>query len=307
MANETPASPAAEAAPSIATGTAPVTAAPTSGGAAGEAAPDAPPAPGAAAASPSAQEGAAEPAAQQPSQDQPSLLSSAEGKPPATPAPDADATPQQTESSKDKPKEGSKEPAAQAKDKEATDPANKDATPKQPEPAAAPAPLTVSDLTVPEGMTIEAEGGEKFIGLMNNAELSAKDRAQGLLDLHRAEIERVHRQALEHQRQTWDDLNAGWRDQLRNDPIIGGNRLHTNLSKAKGMIEEHLSPDDATNLLRHVDANGMGNFPPFIRLLVSLAERMNVFEDGMLIAPPAPPRPQRGPGHRGWYTNGKDR
>ena len=161
----------------------------------------------------------------------------------------------------------------------------------------------MSDFVLPDGMSIEAEAGNKFTTLMNNGELSAKDRAQGLLDLHRAEIERVHRQAADHQRTTWDNLNAGWRDQLRNDPIIGGNRLHTSLSKAKGMIEEHLSRADATALLKHVDANGMGNYSPFIRLLVSLADRMNVFEDGMMVAPPqAPPsRSRREPGNRGWY------
>jgi hypothetical protein len=283
--------PAAEAAPTATPTVSPGAASIAASGAAGEAAPDALPVPGAA--TPSAPAEAAPP---EPIKDQPSLLSSAEGKPPKTPAPEAE-TPQT---------EGSKEPPA-AKAKEATDPAKKDATPKQPEAAAAPAPFTLSDLTLPEGMTIEAEGGEKFISLMNNGELSAKDRAQGLVDLHRAELERVHRQANEHQRKTWDDLNASWRDQLRNDPVIGGNRLHTNLSKAKGMIEEHLSPEDATALLRHVDANGMGNYAPFIRMLVNLAERMNVFEDGMLVAPPAAPRPQRGPGNRGWYGNGKDR
>jgi hypothetical protein len=294
---EAPASPAGEAAAppgtSAASGAGP--ALPGVGPAAGEAAPDAPPAPGAAApASPAAP---AEPV-QQPTQDQPSLLSSAEGKPPETPAPGAEAKPQKTDGSKE-----TKEPPA-AKAKDAADPA-KDAAPRQPEPAAAPAPLTMSELTVPEGMTIEADGGEKFIGLMNNAELSAKDRAQGLLDLHRAEIERVHKIYAEHQRKTWDDLNAGWRDQLRNDPVIGGNRLHTNLSKAKGMLEEHLPPGDYNALLRHVDANGMGNFPPFIRLLVNLADRLNVFEDGMVVAPPAPPpRNRREPGQRGWYGNG---
>jgi len=292
---QAPASPAAETAPPAPAtstgGAAPETRA-SGSAAAGEAAPGAPPESGAANPTPSAQD-----AAPQPSQE-PSLLSSAEKRaetPAESPAPGADA----------KAAEGSKQtkepPADKAKD--AAPP--KDAAPQQPEPAAAPAPLTISELTVPEGMAIEADGGEKFIGLMNNAEMSAKDRAQGLLDLHRAEIERVHKSYAEHQRKTWDDLNAGWRDQLRNDPVIGGNRLHTNLSKAKGMLEEHLPPDDFNALLRHVDANGMGNFPPFIRLLVNLADRLNVFEDGMVVAPPAPPpRNRREPGQRGWYGNG---
>jgi hypothetical protein len=49
---------------------------------------------------------------------------------------------------------------------------------------------------------------------MNNAGLSSRDRAQGLLDLHRAEVERVQREMDEHQRKVWDDRAAGWRDEL---------------------------------------------------------------------------------------------
>jgi len=220
--------------------------------------------------------------------EQPSMLSSAE------PAPGADAPTAEA----DQPKADAKVEA-----KAAADPA-KDATPQEAprkeETPPAPA-LSISDLTLPEGVTLEAEGSKVFVDLMNNAELSAKDRAQGLIDLHRQEIDRVYREVSDHQRRVWDDLNAGWRDQLRKDTEIGGNRLMTNLSKAKGMIEEHLSPADANSLLRHVDSNGMGNFPPFIRLLVKLADRLNVFEDGMVISNPAPARPQRGPGNRGWY------
>jgi hypothetical protein len=244
------------------------------------------------------------PAAESPSVDthtetQPSLLSSAEGKPqetksqegkPQEPAPSevASTTEAAPEAAKDQPKA--------AEEKRADDPAHKDATPKE-----APAPLSITDLTLPEGVTLEAEGSKAFVDLMNNGELSSKDRAQGLIDLHRAELERVYAQVSDNQRRVWDDLNAGWRDQLRKDAEIGGNRLHTNLSKAKGMIEEHLTPDDATALLRHVDSNGMGNFPPFIRLLVKLADRLNVFEDGIVMSNPAPARPQRTAGNRGWY------
>ncbi|MBO0865504.1 MAG: hypothetical protein J2P16_10585 [Mycobacterium sp.] len=234
-------------------------------------------------------------AAEPVSVDKPSLLSSAEGKTPQTePAPGADAT-EATPAAKQAAKDQGGD------DKGATDPAHKDATPTDPKKDQAPAPLSITDLTLPEGVTPEAEGSARFMELMNNRELAAKDRAQGLIDLHRAEIERVHREVTDNQRRVWDDLNAGWRDQLRKDAEIGGNRLHTNLSKAKGMIEEHLSPDDATALLRHVDINGMGNFPPFIRLLVKLADRLNVFEDGIVMSNPAPSRPARTPGNRGWY------
>jgi len=64
----------------------------------------------------------------------------------------------------------------------------------------------------------------------------------------------------------------------------------TNLSKAKGMIEGHLTPEDADALLRYTDSNRMANFRPFVQLTVNLADRLNVSEQGS-----PPPRPSRGP------------
>jgi hypothetical protein len=46
----------------------------------------------------------------------------------------------------------------------------------------------------------------------------------------------------DHQRKVWDDRIAGWRDALRNDRDIGSNGLMSNLSNAKGIIEEQLGP-----------------------------------------------------------------
>ena len=54
----------------------------------------------------------------------------------------------------------------------------------------------------------------------------------------------------------------------------------TNLSKAKGMIEGHLTPEDADALLRHTDSNRMANFRPFVQLTVNLADRLNVSGTG---------------------------
>jgi hypothetical protein len=153
---------------------------------------------------------------------------------------------------------------------------------------------------LPEGVSLDAEAGKAFVDLINNAELAGKDRGQGLLDLHTREIERVAKAISDNQRKVWDDLNAGWKDQLRKDPELGGNRLDTSLSMAKAVIEEHLSPGDAEALLKHVDNNGMGNFPVFIRLLHNIGKKMNVFEDSIVSGGRAP-TPAKGPGQRGWY------
>jgi|GEM_PF-2287815 hypothetical protein len=238
----------------------------------------------------------------------PSLLSSAAGKQPAQPAPAADAESEPDAKAADAPESGKDggQPAkpddpgkakAEGKADAATDPA-KDATAKDP-PDQPPA-LSLEDLKFPEGMALDAEAGKAFVDLLNNAALTGKDRGQALIDLHLKEIDRVAQHIAAHQRKVWNDLNAGWQDQLRKDPELGGNRLDTTLSRAKAVIEEFLSPEDAKALLIHTDNNGMGNFPVFIRLLSNIGKRLNVFEDNIVAANPAPAR-SRAPGSRGWY------
>lgn len=281
-----PAADAAPAAPDLAPDAAPAASAPAAEAAAAEPAP-AEPAP-------------AEPAAKaEAPQDPPSLLSSATGDAPAPPAPEGQ--PDAKADAKPPEKDGTDE---KAKTEEAkSDPDTTDATPKPLEDQA-PA-LSIDDFVFPEGADKASEGAKSFIDIVNNRDLSLKDRTQQFLDLHKAEIDRVHQSYAEHQRRVWGDLNTGWQNELRNDPEIGGNRLHTNLSLAKGVIEHFLSPQDSAALLKHADANGMGNFLPFIRLLARMGRQSQIFEDGLVVAPSPPARPQRGPGNRGWYDNTK--
>jgi hypothetical protein len=239
-----------------------------------------------------------------------SLLSSAAGKTaadsaaapdqpapaaePSTDAKPADPAVRDGASAEKKPEDPSK---AETKADAETDPAAKDATAKEP-----PAQVSIEDLKLPDGAALDAESGKTFVDLINNGEISAKDRSQGLLDLHQKEIARVAKEIGDQQRKVWDDLNAGWKKELRNDPELGGNRLDTTLSMSKAVIEEFLSPEDAKAFLIHTDNNGMGNFPVFIRLLSNIGKRLNVFEDS-IVAGGRAPAPAKGPGQRGWYDN----
>ncbi len=239
----------------------------------------------------------------------PSLLSSAAGKEasasPDKPAPAADA---KSEGKKPEPDADPAKPddpgKAKAEDKAdaATDPAAKDATAKESlQGDRPPAPVSLEDLKLPEGVKLDPEGGKAFVDILNNAELSGKDRGQALIDLHQKEIARVHKELTDHQRKVWDDLNAGWKDKLRKDPELGGNRLNTNLSMAKAVVEMFGgTPDEVRELLIHTDNNGMGNFPGYIRMLVNIGKALNVFEDGIVSSNPKAPAAKT-PGNRGWY------
>ncbi len=170
---------------------------------------------------------------------------------------------------------------------------------------ATPGLLSIEDLKLPEGVSLDAEGGKAFVDLLNNAELGGKDRGQALIDLHQKEITRVHKELTDHQQKVWNDLNTGWRNDLRNDKELGGQNLDTTLSRAKAVIEEFLPPEGVKALLAHTDINGMGNYPWFVRLLNNVGKAMNVFEDGIVVANPKPPRGNAGSGNRGWYGGGR--
>ena len=239
------------------------------------------------------------------SESTPSLLSSAAGKSPGEPAPAADVTQAKAADASDgqKPGEAPAKPDDPGKAKEAeaqTDPAAKDATAPDPQKGQPPAPLSIDDLKLPDGVSLDGEAGKAFVDTLNNAELSGKDRGQALIDLHRKEMDRVAKHYSDHQTKVWQDLNAGWKNDLRNDKELGGNRLDTSLSMAKATVEEFLSPQEAAALFKHADLNGMGNFPPFIRLLHNIGKRLNVFEDGMVASNPSQTA-VKGPGKRGWY------
>jgi hypothetical protein len=167
--------------------------------------------------------------------------------------------------------------------------------------AALSALLRMEDMKLPDGASLDAGASKSFLDLLNNAELASKDRGQGLLDLHGKEMARYAKQVDDNQRKVWDDLNAGWKNDLRNDKELGGKNLQTSLSRAKAVLEDNLSSADVKALLSHTDLNGMSNYPPFIRFLNNLGRRLNVYEDGVVVANPQPPRGGPGAGRRGWY------
>lgn len=271
------------------------------------------PAPDAAASAPSSATPASGDAAAPTPESTPSLISAADGKPKPDsktepvaeaakdkPAPAGDAKPEPTTAKADDPaKPKADDPAKGDGDaKPATDPAT-DAT------AQAPPAVSLTDLKLPEGIKLADEPAKAFLETLNKADLASKDRAQSLLDLHMAEIKRIGeetaKQASKHQVDTWNALNDQWKSELRNDKELGGNRLATSLSIAKAVIEEYLPAESAQKLFSHINANGMGNFPEFVRLLHTIGTKLNVFEDKMVTANPKPPSGNKGPGQRGWY------
>lgn len=272
-----------------------------------EAAPAAPTADAAAASAPAPAESTAAPAQSSTAavesakhDSSPSLLSEATGKEtsPAQPAPAAE--PKTDAKAADAPKsDKTPEPPAMPDDPgkakvtadAATDPAKKEATATEP-----PALASVEDLKLPEGTKLDPETGKAFIDLINSAELSGKDRSQGLLDLHQKEIARVADELAKHQVKVWVDTNEKWKDESRKE---FGNRLETELAMGRAFLEE-FGGDRLQRILQFLDYTGAGNHPDMIWFLGNAGRKLGVFENSIVAANPKAPA-AKSPGNRGWY------
>lgn len=217
-----------------------------------------------------------------------SLLSEAEGKKPAESAEAA-----KTEGNEGAPPAKEGDEAAKAAEAE----------------AAKPEPVTFEAFNVPEGLELKDDSVKQFTEILGDPNLSAQERGQKLVDMYAAEVKSIHESVSEAYAQkavdTWRKLNDDWKDELRSDPELGGNRIGTSLSIAKAVIEEYGgSKEEQAELLAHTDNNGMGNYRGFIRLLNNIGAAMNVLEDRIVSSPSSSPSGPKSKAER-WYGNGK--
>lgn len=258
---------------------------------------------------------AAAPEAAAPQGGEPSLLEQATGAAPADKGAQSTDSPAPAEAADGAAKpEGDKPESAVAKDKgegdkpkpesdkqPEADPDKKDATANEPS-----APIKYEAFTLPEGIKLDDERLGKFTEVAGQGHVS-QAVAQSLLDLHVQEMQRyaeqVQQQAVQHQHDVWRQLNDSWKADFRKDPELGGNREQTSLAKAKAVLEEYGgTKEQVAELLAHTRANGMGNYPGFLRLLVNIADTLNVFEDTDQPANPSAPRLPQDRGSR-WYPS----
>lgn len=189
-------------------------------------------------------------------------------------------------------------PEGEAAKKDGTaDPETKDATATEP-----PAPIKYEAFKLPDNVKLDDKKFGQFQEVAGKGQVP-QDVAQNLLDLYIAERQQDVVSARAEQRRVWDQLNDTWKTELRNDPVLGGNRLETTLSLAKAVVEEYLPAAEVGEYMAHMRNNGMGNFKLHVKLLHNIGKALNVFEDGIVPARPQSPKASKGPGNRGWYDN----
>lgn len=127
-------------------------------------------------------------------------------------------------------------------------------------------PLTAENLTFGEGVEVDENLRDEFLGLLNDPESSPADRAQALLDLHMKTLQA----ASEASSQAWIDAQTAWQNEVRSADDIGGANLQATLGRVNRLVSEYGSPE----LLQVFDMTGAGNNVHVIRFLNNLAGQM---------------------------------
>lgn len=151
------------------------------------------------------------------------------------------------------------DPAADAatdKDGEGKDKEGEGEEGKEPE-----APVEYT-LTVPEGVTLDEEIGNELKEFAKERKMSPED-AQKLLDLG---VKQRLKEA-----ETFQKQRDSWRDAIRTDPEIGGDKLDVSLSLAKKVVDTFGTPG-AQELLNN---SWMGDHPELVKTFVAIGKAIS--------------------------------
>lgn len=159
------------------------------------------------------------------------------------------------------------EPPKQDDPPKIDEPSKQDDPPKQEDELKAPEPLTVEQLTAPEGFEITAETAAPFLEILNNNELSVQDRANALIGLHTKALA----DASEASSKAWDDTQTKWKDEAKSDPDVGGEKLQPALTGIGKLLDE-FGDKDTRDVF---DLTGAGNNVHMIKFLSKVANVLN--------------------------------
>jgi hypothetical protein len=157
-------------------------------------------------------------------------------------------------------------------------------------PAEAPPAVTWSDFTLPEGVKLDDSSLGTFKEVLGG-ELPPQERGQRLIDMHIAEVQRRDQVLSEHQIQVWNDTQAQWKEAVKADPELGGNRFNTTIQTCISAVNRFGGNEQQrAELLQALDFTGAGNNPAIIRLISNMANRL---QEGSPMTQSAAPKPQQ--------------
>lgn len=126
-------------------------------------------------------------------------------------------------------------------------------------------PIEYTDFKVPDGLTIDAEKLGAFKAIAAEAKMP-QEVAQKMLDIYTAEFKQITEAPM----RAWTALQNTWRDEVKNDPVIGGANLDKNLATVKTGLKNLLG-EDAGKFFEALNITGAGNNPEIVRGLLKAA------------------------------------
>ncbi len=127
-------------------------------------------------------------------------------------------------------------------------------------------PIEYTDFKLPDGMNVDAAKLTEFKTLA--AELGLpQEGAQKMLDIYTNQIKAVADGPMN----AWRDLQTTWRNEVINDPVIGGQNLDRNLAATKSGLNALLG-DQAGKFFDALNVTGAGNNPDIVRALFTVAK-----------------------------------
>lgn len=131
----------------------------------------------------------------------------------------------------------------------------------------APAPITLEDLSLPEGVELAEEEAGEFLSLLNEGPEDPKERAQAFLDLHLSLLSK----AADAYAGQWETTQADWQRQVRELPEIGGDRLEQTLGQIAKVLDRY-GDQEVREIL---NVTGAGNHPAVVRFMHKIAKDLN--------------------------------
>ncbi len=127
-------------------------------------------------------------------------------------------------------------------------------------------PITVKDLTLPEGFEPDAAAQSKFVDIINKG-LSGKELANELVTLQTEMV----KSASESVSDSWAETINEWKEEAEKSPEFGGDKLGASLDSIQEMIGEVMG-EKASSVFEFLSFTGVGNHPALILLLHRIAE-----------------------------------
>ena len=121
------------------------------------------------------------------------------------------------------------------------------------------------EFKAPDGMTLDTAAVEAFSPIARELGLS-QDQAQKMVDLYSTQVASNQKAIAD----GWGKQQQDWGKELSGDKEFGGDAFSSTRNNANAVLSKFASKDE----IQAIQAMGLGNFPPFVKMLARAGKAM---------------------------------